>query len=110
MPGGRPRTSESICTRSSRRFAMGCVDAPLLVRVVLVILVLLPAAACRTEPQPGSIVAQGLSPRASAPTIPECPPPTRLDHGGDCVLDEDSALDETLRLASSTKLNCRHFR
>jgi parallel beta-helix repeat protein len=37
---------------------------------------------------------------------PSCPPPT-LERGNQCVLQEDVVLEETLVLASDTKLNCR---
>jgi Right handed beta helix region/Periplasmic copper-binding protein (NosD) len=37
---------------------------------------------------------------------PSCPPPT-LERGNQCVLQEDVVLEETLELASDTKLNCR---
>jgi hypothetical protein len=36
-----------------------------------------------------------------------CPPPTQRDNGGNCVLDRDWTISETLELGSFAKLNCK---
>jgi hypothetical protein len=49
------------------------------------------------------------SPPAGLAASSGCPLPT-VAHGGQCILTQDTALDRTLTLASSTHLNCRGWK